>query len=335
MNKEKKPGIFSRIKGSKYYEAAEAGFWRIWKNKTIWFWGLFISSGMFFNLGGSDSKEEETFNEGIFSDFIISNWQWLLILVLFLMIFCFLIWIISGIARVGVIKEFDNKQNKKNYKLEFKKIWKIGKKDFVRILKLDLSVGGIILAILCFDAVLFLVVFLINNIFLIVFTAIVIIILSILTFLLLLILKPWAEIYLILSNLTIKDSFVKSWNLIKHNFKEFFKLILTLLTVSFISGIILVSLITLIGIILSLLYSIFIISIGENSIVLIIFTIILVIFFLISLLIFKAFASLWRMDILIWWIKMIDGVKVAKKIKKPEAEEKIVISRKVTVGAGA
>ena len=103
MNKEKKPGIFSRIKGSKYYEAAEAGFWRIWKNKTIWFWGLFISSGMFFNLGGSDSKEEETFNEGIFSDFIISNWQWLLILVLFLMIFCFLIWIISGIARVGVI----------------------------------------------------------------------------------------------------------------------------------------------------------------------------------------------------------------------------------------
>lgn len=335
MKNNNKLGFWAGIKAGKYYQTVDESFRRTWKNKTIWFWGLFISSGMSFNFGGNDSSEVFPVGKGSAEEFFLSNWQWLIVGVFLLIVLFLIAWVISGVARSGVIKELNEKQNKKNHKLGFKKIWSIGKKDFMKILGLDLAIIGIVLVVLAIDAIVFLLASVTSSVALMIFVVIVLGVASILLFMILGILKPFALIKIILSNSTFKNSFISSWELIKGNFKEFFKLILTLIVIGFIGGIAFVLVVVPGGLALGLLYGIFESVKAEISALLIALAVIIGGMSLFLVLAFRGFVSLWRMDILIWWVKMVDGVKSDKEVvEEVTTSKKKVAEKKVAVGAG-
>ena len=106
--KQQKPAF------SEYVDAAKAAFGRIWNNKWIWFWGIFLPMGAGFsgnfNLGNNDfgdNKEVDGYVGDAFEaikGFLMENIGWIVMGVLLLIALNILIWIISAIARSGVIQ---------------------------------------------------------------------------------------------------------------------------------------------------------------------------------------------------------------------------------------
>lgn len=334
------------LKLDDYYQVARESFKKIWQNKTIWFWGLLLPSGIYLNFSGNHKEEEKTLEEGFVGNFLANYWGWVVFGVLALLILMLLAWVISAIARSGVIKEFDVKQNNEKHKLTFKGIWKIGKKDFKKILGLDLWLLGIVLGVLIFDLIILLLAFVADSTALAIFISVFLGLATVLFFLILAILKPIATILLVLANLTIKNSFFKSWNLLRANLKEYLKLILTLFVISIIGGAV-VTLVLLIG--GALLAGLFGIGGGfstkEISVIITFLMAVLGVAILAGVLAVEGFLNLWKMDIAIWWVKVIDGIKVeekkeatkkktvAKKISKPKIKK--TVSKKKVVAGGA
>lgn len=324
-----------RLKLDDYYQAAKKSLKRIWQNKTIWFWGLFVSSGMYFNFSGNHKEEQQPPPEGFARDVWVNYWNWILVGFIILLVLALIIWIISGIARSGIIKELDKKQNNKKHKLSFKGVWKIGKTNFKKILILDLWLLGIVIGVLIFDLILMFLAFISNSTGLMVSLGLVLVLITIIFFILLTILKPIALIFLVLANLTVKKSFTRSWDLLKNNIKEYLKLILILFVVSIIGGAVLTLILMFGGALVAFLFSIF----GGFSGVDISFWAISLLFILVMIILFFILATegllrLWRMDIVIWWVKIIKGAKVEDE-KKVVEKKKVVQEKKELAGAKA
>ncbi len=333
---ENQGGFFARIKAGKYYQAAQDGFWRVWKNKSIWFWGIFISAGATLNFN-QNQEDPMSISEDYIINLFSNYWYWFLIGFLVLIVLVVVAWIISAIARAGVIRELNEKQNKKKYVLGSKKIWLTGKKGFKIVFGLDLYILGLALLILLGNLIVAIPLFVIENKVFPVILMVVAGFVSLLFLILIVILKPLATIYLLLSNLDIKDSFLKSGRIIKTKFKEFFKLILTCLVIGIVKGAIF-GLISIFGVISAALFYAIIWGGGPVFLngILVALGIVLVIVMLVLFLIIRAFFALWRMDILIWWVKMVDGAKAEKKVvEKITTKKKKVVEKKVAVGAGA
>lgn len=323
-----------RLMLDQYYKTAKESFHRIWQNKTIWFWGLFVSSGMYFNFSGNHKEEQQPLLEGFVNDVWVNYWNWILVGFLVFLFLIVVVWIISAIARSGVIKELDKKQNNKKHKLSFKGIWKIGKTDFKKILALDLWLLAIVIGILILDLVLMFLAFLSNSTGLMVSLGIILVLVTIAFFILLAILKPLALIFLVLSNLTIKNSFSKSWKLLKSNIGEYLKLILTLFIISILGGLFLMILGLIVGFLLAVLFGSFGGFSGMNFPILAIpLLIIIVVLILAAFLAIEGFLRLWRMDITIWWFKEIKGAKIEKK--KKTQKKKVSLRKKAVAGAKA
>ncbi len=326
------------LKLDDYYQAAKESFRRIWQNKSIWFWGIFISSGMYFSFSEKDKEEDRVLEGGFIEEFILNYWNWILISILVLLILGFIFWVISGIARFGIIKELDRKQNNKKYLLTFRGIWRVGREDFKKVLLLDLSILGVVLGVLFVDLIIFILFYFIKIDWLFIILLAILVLATLVIFILLALLQPIALIFLVLSNLTIKNSFIKSWNLIKINFKEFLKFILTMITISVIGGFVL-SLVVFLGVSIPT----FLLGIsGEFSMSgqnIFIIGLVIILIGVVGLLVFavEAFISLWKRDLLIWWVKMIKGVKSEKENKKEviDKKEEAIQEEKIIAGAKA
>lgn len=317
-----------------YYQTAKESFHRIWQNKTIWFWGLFVSSGMYFNFSGNHKEEQQPLPEGFVNDVWVNYWNWILGGSLVFLLLIVVIWIISAIARSGVIKELDKKQNNKKYQLGFKNIWKIGKVDFKKVLVLDLWLLGIVLGVLILDLLLMLVAFTSNSVGFMITLGIILVLVTVAFFILLAILKPLALILLVLSNLTIKNSFTKGWNLLKGNLREYLKLILTLFVISILGGLALMVLAILGGLLLGAIFGVFGGFSGTNfPIAAIPLLIIVGGLILVIVLAMEGFLRLWKMDLTIWWVKEIEGVKVEKN--KVVKKKKVSSKKRAVAGAKA
>ncbi len=336
---ENKMGFIDRIKNSQYYKAIEDGFWRIWKNKSIWFWGIFVSSGTAFSFNQGFEEDKTVMSRDEAGQFFANYWQWILIGSVTLFILVIVFWLVSTVARAGVIKELDNKQNKKKHRLGFKKIWTVGQKDFKKVLRLDLLLLGITLSLILINLLMgWLAYFYQVNILSIILLG-VIIFLSLIFLVFLTILKPFVLVYLLLSNLSIEKSFLKSWVAIRTKFKEFFKLILSFFVINFIKGAIFGVIIVIFVVSGFIIFPIFS-NIYNESLqgIFILIGIISIILIVGALLMVGAFFTLWKMDILIWWVKMIDGIKVDKKTKKvlvKNKEEFVDVNEKIPAGVKA
>jgi Na+-transporting methylmalonyl-CoA/oxaloacetate decarboxylase gamma subunit len=329
--------VKKRLMLDQYYQAAKESFKRIWQNKTIWFWGLFVSSGMYFNFSGNHKEEQQPLPEGFINDVWVNYWNWILVGFLVFLFLIVVVWIISAIARSGVIKELDKKQNNKKHKLSFKGVWKIGKTDFKKILALDLWLLAIVIGILILDLILMFLAFLSNLTGLMISLGIILVLATIIFFILLAILKPLALIFLVLSNLNIKKSFIMSWGLLRGNLKEYLKLILTLFLILILGGLALMILAILGGLLLAVIFGVFGGFSGTNFPVLAVPLLVVVGgFILVVFLAMEGFLRLWKMDITIWWVKEIKGAKIEKKEKtrkkkvvKKASKPKVKSNRKI------
>jgi hypothetical protein len=332
---EKKQGIVSKNKASKYYEAAEAGFWRIWKNKTIWFWGLFISAGTATSFSQNESNEEPI-GQDVLVDFFASYWGWLLAGLILGLIFVLVAWIFSSIARAGVIQELDKKQNNKKHVLGFKKIWKVGLKDFKKVVGLDLFMLGIVFLAMLANLIMAIPFFVFENKILPSIILGITVLAGVLILVGMAILKPFAQVALLLADLNCKESFLRSWNIIKNNLRELVKLLLTCFSVSLIKGLIFVLISIAVVIIGGLFYLVFS-GFGAGMFAewsLMILGVILATIVFGAVLAIGGFFALWKMDILIWWVKEVDGIKSQETAKVSKVEvKKAVRLKKVTATA--
>ena len=321
-----------KIKKNKYYQAAEEGFWRIWKNKSIWFWGLFIGAGAGYSF--FESKKENHNSEyayGSFRSFLDLYWQWIILAIVLFVTFCIVFWLVSVVARAGIVWELNDKQNKSKYKLGFKKIWMIGKKAFNRVFMFDLFFLALfLLAIILFSIFLIPLIITENPVFF--FLVILALILFLPFIFIIAILKPLALVFTVLSKITPKESFIKSWKVVKNNFIEFLKLTLTYIVINFMSVLIFIVVSVLTGLLAFYFYN-YSLQDGNDLLLFGSLGVIWLIAVFIFILTVRAFVSLWRMDILIWWVKMIkaekaENKKTSKKIKVPK-KKRVLAEAKV------
>jgi len=324
--------FIDKIKKSKYYQAAEEGFWRIWKNKSIWFWGLFIGTGTSYSF--FESKKESHNSEytyGSFRSFLDSHWQWIILAIVLFVTFCIVFWLVSIVVRAGIVSELNNKQNKSKYKLGFKKIWMIGKKFFIRVFVLDLFFLALVLsAVILFLFFLIPLIITENSIF---FFLIILALILFLSFMFIItILKPLALIFTVLSKINPKESFIKSRKVVKNNFIEFLKLTLTYIIINFMSSLIFIVVIALTGLLAFYFYN-YSLQDGNELLLFGSLGVIWLVAVFIFVLTVRAFVSLWRVDVLIWWVKMIkaekaENKKTSKKIKVPK-KKRVLAEAKV------
>jgi hypothetical protein len=321
-------GIMNKIETSKYYQAAEEGFWRIWKNKAIWFWGLFVGTGTGYSFFESEKEGSDyNYTQGSFGDFIGLYWRWIVLAIAVLIILSIIFWLISAVARAGVVMEMNDKQKNNRHKLEFEKTWLVGKKFFGKVFMLDLFFIVLVLMALTLVSIAFIPLIIVENlIFFWIFTVLVVI-LFILFMFVLAILKPLALVFTVLSKITPKESFIKSWKVVKNNFMEFLKLILTYIVINFLGGLIFIVVSVLTGLLAFYFYNY---SLQDGNDLLLFGSLggIWIVAVFIFLLTARAFISLWKIDILVWWMKILK-VEKSKKIKKAK-ESKVPKKAKVS-----
>jgi hypothetical protein len=324
MDNNLQPNSFEN-KRNDYYQAVLDAARRVWANKFLWFWGVLLPSGLI--IGNSQSGSEE--NESVDLDILFFQWRQFWIdnstwIITSLILFFFLIivfWLLSSIARGGVInilnelQEIDTKkQEKVNQKEYFKRVWKIGKIKFKDIMKLDLLFLLIFLALITAAGLPLFFAYERHN----PTTLSLVITLAILIFIPLSLIisftKSTSLIYVALINEKPSRSIEHGYNLLMKNKKETLKLILTFLILTSLIGIFLAMILTVILSILS--YFVFLnptfFDFSRESIN-IFGAIIIGLFSLAIILWIKSFNALWSQDIWLWWVKKISSIKIDQK----------------------
>jgi len=338
MKNNPQPNFF-RNKKNDYYQAVLDAAKRIWINKFLWFWGILLPSGLMIENSRNGKEESESVNFDILifqlRQFWIDNSAWIiagLILFFFLMI---ILWLLSSIARGGVIdvlnelQEIDaEKQEKLNQKEYFKKVWKIGKLRFKNIIKLDLLFFLIFLILTTATVPPLFFAYKSQN----PATLLLVVILAMLILVPLLLIISFTKnislIYVALAKEKPSRSIEHGYNLLINNKREVIKLILTFLVLTFFVGIFSGMVFAVISLLFFLAFLgptflgsstgpinvLGIIMIGSLSLAIILWA--------------KSFNALWNQDIWLWWVKKISSVRNDGKEKavsiSPEniAEEK-------------
>jgi hypothetical protein len=290
-----------------------------------------VPSGFAYQFGGGSSSEEEFASRDQFSQdqivqFFSDNLAWIIIGFLICLMLFLVIWILSAIARGGLIKKLDKMQNIAEEKGNFKEIWRTGKTFFVNVLKVDLwiFVFNFLMALILLP--LFYIMFsnLINNKVNAAFTLFVISI-ALLFFLIIILLsiaKRLAVIFTVNTELKAFNSIKKAIITVLKNKKETLKLLLLLFLINIITGIVLAIASFAVLVAISAPVAIAFKLIGfSNEMVIMGAGISFAVIFVVIILFIKAFTSLWKLDIWIWWSKKICSKRLKKSVKEEEKEE--------------
>ncbi len=322
-----------------YFDAFSDAFRRIWKNRTLWIWGIFLGLGGFsFNFNGGAGGGTEDFSSAEAEQFL-SNFWWIIpiaIGVLFLIGIAF--WVVSTIVRPGVIRALDRLQNNPDSETKHRDIWEQGKAKFVEIIKLDLmiiliSFGLIVLLGFLVASLIGIGFSLKDNVGLIVllgFLGFVFLVLFIFISIILSLVRSFGTVFIALGDMKWSVVIKMGYQLIKKNKKEAFKLILINILISLVGGMIGMIVIGIIaGILFGISFAIMLAFKPLGIALMVIFGLII----LASILFLKSFISLWSQDVIVWWVKKMQGVKVSQEEQLKEgATEEVQSSEAVPQG---
>lgn len=330
-----------------YVDAAKAAFSRIWNNKWLWFWGIFLPMGAGvsgnFNFGNNDFGENEQVDGYVgdafttIKDFLFENLVWIVLGVLLLIALNIIIWIVSAIARSGVIQAIHQLQTPTEaLTFGFKDIWHKGKKDALKIITIDVLIFVGILIIVLILATPIVVLGVSGNFVGAIMIGIMALILMIPIMILASYLKQTGVIIAVLSEEKARKSIEGGYSLVSKNIVEALKLLVVNFVLRFIQGFVVVGAILVIaifGVIAAVFFGLVIggfedvvTNLKNNVGVLvgigIVVFILILIFILISLVI-KAFFSLWQQDVWVWWVKRLGGVIEREDAAVENEKEKI------------
>lgn len=320
-----------------YADAVKQSLGRIWANKFLWMWGIFLISGSCnLNINMDESESEEAVQ------FFVDRWGsplgfWQeyqifiilgIILVLSLQIGW---WVMSVIARKGVILSLDKLQNteaKNSQEQDKLSVWRQGKTDFWEIVKIDI--------------IIFLVVFVVLTVLWgpVVYMAILgnylgafsVGFLALMITLPLIILERYvkntAVIQQVLANRSAMRSIEGGYKLCRFNLTEAAKLLLVWIIMGIVHavmGIIVAIAAMAVGAVFLVAglagswesFSLENFSWADNPLMIVLLIVFGVIFFVITLFVNSIFA-LWFQDVWVWWVKKVGGIEI-----KQEQEEKI------------
>ena len=289
-----------------------------WQKKYLWWFGFFIALGSFGSLTFPSETEDSEENSEVFEkiSYFISNHQTLFIsIVVALLILFVLFFILSILGRGALIKT--TYLELEVGKFNFKKGLNFGKKFFWRILTLFIlaffSIFGIIL-IMAVPIFFFIVSKLIIPAILLGILAILILIpILLLTYFLL----GYGQLFLVLGNLSIKQSLENAYGLLQKNLASSLVLLFAFLIVGisfFICTIIVFIPLMIIFVLLGFLFYYFLKTTGLIIIISIAILIFLIIFFII-----RSFYEVFRQVV---WIKFFQII--AKPKAKQETTSKIL-----------
>lgn len=302
----------------KYFDFVKNSLKRIWKHKFLWFWGIFLPAGASFNFnspfGEGDSSEMQEFQ-----NFASTYWQWFVAGAILIFLISIGFWIISAIARRGVIKSLNRLQIEESPKdLGFKKVWQLGKKKFTQILGLDLVVIFSVLIILAIIGLPIVFSVVAKNFVLMAILIGLAVLIFIPVMFIVVFTQSISVVLISLLDEKIFKAIKKSLLLIKANIKESLKLVFVFIIMAILVSIVFMAFIfttlfvfVLIGIILKLA------GVNDQAILFSLIPIGLLIFFAASIFI-KLFTSLWKTDIWLWWVKKINGLKIIEEKKENE-----------------
>ncbi len=335
-----------------YVEAFKKAFIRIWRYKFLWFWGIFLPSAFSFNINFPGSPNETRYENLSASQmqekalgFLEENWKLIALGAAVFLLLSLILWIISAIARGGVISFLNFSQNlKDDYKKispkeEFKGVWTMGKNKLKKILKLDLLFYLASLAIF-FVAMLPIAASIMNGKKGLVFVIIAgLLVLLPLLFLFILI-KNISLIYIVLANLKTFQAVEQSYYLIIKNIKELIKLLACFLLLGFLASFALAAVAMVLAVIFIGFLGLLTISLGINLkqlfqfspeifsqgmaptwelIIILSFLLMFLLLFLLLILAAKSILALIKYDVWIWWVKKNQAIKIRNEalIKNP------------------
>lgn len=327
---------------AEYYEAAKAGFMRVWLNRYLWFWGIFLPVGFGVNANYNFNSRDFSSGEnvdGYVQDFFvdirnfISEYAiWIILGVLLFLMILVLFWILSAVARSGVIQVLAGLQNpKEGITYTFKTVWQKGKQRFVSIMMIDVIVG--------FSMMLILIILAAPIVFLVIqgrFGGAVL--LGLLAFLLYIplvllsvFLRQVGVIVAVLSKTPAIRAIETAYIYVKGNIKEALKLLLTIIVLGIVQGIATFAAVLPV-IVIAIGVALFFVGFSggddftdsNNRIVLIIAIALVVILILAIFLLIKSIFSLWVQDLWLWWTKKVGSiVSVSKDEDEVEVEETV------------
>ncbi|MEA1926023.1 MAG: hypothetical protein U9M90_02120 [Patescibacteria group bacterium] len=342
-----------------YVEAVKAAFQRVWLNRYLWFWGIFLPAGAGFsfnfgNGGGGSGDETSVCSEDVFAQVLyFIKEHIILIIVIFAVIIVIniIIWIISAIARSGTIQALHELQEpSKQLTFDFRKVWRYGKRDIGKILLIDIVIMFALMLIILILAspIIFLVAS--GNFF----GAVLIGLVAILVIFPVLIfagyLKQVSVVFAVLSHQASLRSIEAGCLLALKNIVDTLKILVTTFVLNIIHGLIVFGVIivlVIVGLVGGVFFGFFLGGyegfrqifdnmsehVGILAAIGIFISIFLFIIFTACLLI-KAFFSLWVEDVWIWWVKRLGGVKNVESVTGKEEVEK-ALKEKVASNANA
>lgn len=310
-----------------YFDAFKSSFKRILNNKILWVWGIFISTGGSFFSGMGDEAGNA---DGKMEDFLNEFWWIFLILGAGALVIGIALWIFSTIVRPGVIRALDRLQNNSKSEVKHRDIWDQGVERFKEVLKFDVIIFLIIMAGLIIVALVGVVVAVISislyvqkveNLWVFLPIVIIFLVLIIAFFLMIVVLgiiKTVGAVFISLGNMNWSTVLKTSYQLIKNNKMETFKLFLILILIGIVGG--LVGAIVL-GVVAGILITASVSLIGALKPAGILLSVVAGLVIFAAFLFLKSFLSLWSQDVIVWWVKKMQGVKIPQEKEQKEAEE--------------
>ncbi|MDO8529189.1 MAG: hypothetical protein Q7S18_00795 [bacterium] len=312
-----------------YLELIKKSLSITWKNKYLWWFGLFLSLGsglvFNFNIPGRGDWSKQPGIEGKITDFFARYWGFVLAGIILLVILGIAFFIFRLISQAGIIKTLSKID--KNEKGNFREGFREGKRYFWKLLGLNLIIGFLTagIFIILFVPVMFLF-YLGSWVF-----GIVALMLAILIFVPLIILASflgkYACFYIILSDLKILPSIEKSYQIFRGNIFPSIIMALIFIPVSIILSLAILISLVLIGIIFLIPGIIFYLVLSYSGVYFILAIVLLVILILILLA-----GSVYQVFYQATWFlffKEIASVKedpIAETEKEKEVAEKIIPS---------
>lgn len=313
-----------------YIDAFKNAFHRLWNNRFLWFWGIFLPSGfsigLNFNYNANDSDfskltgDDEKF-QAVAENFIASYWQWLMTGVVLLVILMIAFWVLSAVSRRGVIRILDQLQNKEEPPdFKFSDVWTEGKQKYFRIIKLDIALTILVLAVFVALAIPIGFMFATQRPIAGGFLALAGLLIFIPFVFLTIYIKNMSVVFISVIQIGIIRSIEKAYNLVAANLKEALKFFLISLLLSLAKMVVVVGCIFAIGFVAAIIAVVIKLSMENfvNPVSLTLGGVVLTIF-LLAMILVHAFFALWQQDLWLWWTKKIGGLKSDAAVeKKPE-----------------
>lgn len=301
-----------------YLEIIKKSFWITWQNRYLWWLGFFIAfTGGGMRLFNFSPEKKDSQNVERVWNFISSNLSWIIPMAIFLFLLLVLLIVLGTIAKAGIVRATEKIEKKENF--SFKNAMLEGKKYFWKFFFLSaiLSIAlGIIAAIMFAPIVTLFAVksYVIAGI--LIFLAIIIFIPLAVIFAFI---KIFGQIYLVLGNITLKDSIENAYHLFLKNIKKSILMALLFIPIALLLGFIVLTFALILLVVFGLLgLAMFFIL---KTIGVIIVAGLAIILFLIFLLAVASFYQAFSQIIWVLFFKEIAAPKVEEILKEIAQEE--------------